>query len=61
MCGEMAGDILYAILLVGMGIDRLSMSPAAIADVKKLVCSVSYEEAKALADKVMGMTCREEI
>lgn len=61
MCGEMAGDILYAILLVGMGMDRLSMSPAAIADVKKLVCSVSYEEAKALADKVMGMTCREEI
>ena len=56
MCGEMAGDILYAILLVGMGFQRLSMAPAAIADVKKLICSVSYDEARQLADKVMGMS-----
>lgn len=55
MCGEMAGDILYSILLVGMGIQRLSMAPTAIADVKKLICSVMYEKAREIADEVSTM------
>jgi phosphoenolpyruvate-protein phosphotransferase (PTS system enzyme I) len=61
VCGEMAGDILYSILLVGMGVTRLSMSPTAIADVKKLVCSVSYEEARNVAEKALQMNSAVEI
>jgi len=56
ICGEMAGDILYTVLLVGMGFQRLSMAPTAIPDVKKLVCSVSYEDAKRVAEEVLRMT-----
>ena len=61
MCGEMAGDILYSILLVGMGFQRLSMAPASIPDVKKLICSVTYEEAQQLAEQVMALETAEEI
>jgi phosphotransferase system enzyme I (PtsP) len=34
VCGEMAGDPAGALLLVGMGVDTLSMSPALLAQVK---------------------------
>jgi len=55
MCGEMAGDIVYSMLLVGMGIRRLSMAPSGIADVKKLVRSITLDQAKAVAERAMSM------
>ena len=61
LCGEMAGDVLYTILLVGMGIERLSMAPAAIPDVKKLVRSISFEQARAINDAVASMKTSAEI
>ena len=61
ICGEMAGDIVYATLLVGMGIRKLSMAPAAIPDVKKLIRSISYEDARQVADKAMAMRSAEEV
>ena len=61
LCGEMAGDILYAILLVGLGLRHLSMAPTAVVDVKKLICSITYKEAKKVADTVMTMLSVEEI
>jgi len=61
ICGEMAGDILYTVLLVGMGFQRLSMAPTAVADVKKLVCSVSYEDARRVAEEAMQMSSATEI
>jgi len=55
ICGEMAGDILYSTLLVGMGFQRLSMAPTVIADVKKFICSITYENARKVAERVMAM------
>lgn len=46
MCGEMAGDPLMTAILLGMGLDELSMSPASIPEVKKLIRSLSMEEAR---------------
>lgn len=40
LCGEMAGDPLAAMALVGLGIDSLSMSPANIGPVKAMVLSL---------------------
>jgi len=37
MCGEMAGDIMYADLLVGLGLDELSMASGSILRMKKAV------------------------
>ncbi|MBM7854808.1 phosphotransferase system enzyme I (PtsI) [Desulfohalotomaculum tongense] len=61
MCGEMAGDPLAAPILVGMGIDELSMSAASIPQVKRIIRSLSLEEAKGIVEKVFKMESSQEI
>lgn len=53
MCGEMAGDPLYAAILVGLGFQYLSMNVASIPWVKKVVRSIRMQDAVELADLVM--------
>ncbi len=53
MCGEMAGDPLYAAILIGMGFQSLSMNVASIPWVKKVVRSVRMQDAAELASLVM--------
>ncbi|NCC89717.1 MAG: phosphoenolpyruvate--protein phosphotransferase [Spirochaetia bacterium] len=55
LCGEMASDPLCSVLLAGMELDELSMGSQSLLQVRKILCSVSYEEAKSLADHVLGM------
>jgi phosphotransferase system enzyme I (PtsI) len=61
VCGEMAGDPIYAMLLLGMGFRKLSMAPNAIPDVKRLIRSIKYENARHVAAKALELTCAEEI
>ena len=61
ICGEMAGDILNTILLVGMGFRKLSMTPNAIPDIKKLVRSISYEDAQRVAEQALALKSAGEI
>lgn len=49
ICGEAAADPLLAVVLVGLGATSLSMSPAALADVRAELSRHSLEEATALA------------
>jgi phosphotransferase system enzyme I (PtsI) len=44
MCGEMAAEPATAMLLVGMGIDELSMSAIAVPKIKKVIRSISYAD-----------------
>jgi len=53
MCGEMAGDPLYAAILIGMGFEYLSMNVAAIAWVKRVIRSVRMQDAVELATLVL--------
>ena len=53
MCGEMAGDPLYAAILMGLGFEFLSMNVASIPWVKRVVRSVRMHDAVELADLVM--------
>ena len=55
VCGEMAGDPHVAVLLVGLGVDELSMSAFDLPRVKAAVRSVRYEEARALAEEALAM------
>ncbi|ABZ83724.1 phosphoenolpyruvate-protein phosphotransferase [Heliomicrobium modesticaldum Ice1] len=55
MCGEMAGDPLAAPLLVGMGIDELSMSAPSIPQVKAVIRSLSVSEAQKVRKAVLAM------
>ncbi|WP_445444432.1 phosphoenolpyruvate--protein phosphotransferase [Clavibacter sp. km3a] len=49
ICGEAAADPLLAVVLVGLGATSLSMSPAALADVRAELALHTREEAEALA------------
>ncbi|MGZ3594352.1 MAG: phosphoenolpyruvate--protein phosphotransferase [Syntrophales bacterium] len=53
MCGEMAGEPAYIMILLGLEIDELSMNPLAIPRVKKVIQESTLEESKAQLAKVM--------
>ncbi|OQY40532.1 MAG: phosphoenolpyruvate--protein phosphotransferase [Spirochaetaceae bacterium 4572_7] len=55
MCGEMAGDALASVILLGMGLDEFSMSSFSIPRIKKIIRSVSILEAQELVGTVMDM------
>lgn len=61
MCGEMAGDQKLIPILLGMGIDELSMSPISILPARKLIRSLKYVDTKKIAEKVIGLASAEEI
>jgi len=56
VCGELASDPLGVVPLLGMGVDELSVAPSAIGRVKRIIRSVSSDEARLLADQVLGRT-----
>ena len=61
VCGEMAGDPVYVPLLLGLGVDELSMTPPLIPAAKFLIRAMSMKEAKALADGALALTSGAEI
>ncbi len=52
VCGETAGDLDYAVVLLGLGLDELSMSASMINRVKDRIRNISYEKAAAITKKV---------
>jgi phosphotransferase system enzyme I (PtsI) len=61
MCGEMAGEPAYIMVLLGLEIDELSMNPLAIPRVKKIIRGCTLKESKALLAKVMTFSSAAEI
>ena len=61
MCGEMAGDILATELLVGMGIDELSMSGSTIPKVKERITKINLTSAQTAVAKVLQFDKTEEV
>jgi len=61
LCGEMAGDPIATVLLLGLGIDELSVNPAALPEIKKIIRSVKYRDAKRMAEKIVTFSTEEEI
>lgn len=59
VCGEMAADTLAIPLLVGLGLDSLSMSPSTILYAKRIIRNFEFKKAKALADECLQ--CRTEV
>lgn len=60
VCGEMAGDPLLARLLVGMGIDELSLTPTRIPLVKEALAQTTYPKLRQWADRLLAATTLEE-
>ena len=61
MCGEMAGDPLSTLLLLGMGLDEFSMESLSIPVVKKAIRSMNYQAAQASVQIVLNMDTVREI
>ena len=61
LCGEMAADTLAMPLLIGLGVDVLSMSPATIPYAKRIIRSFDYKKAKRLANKCNLLNTEEEV
>lgn len=61
MCGEMAGDPMATLILVGLGLDEFSMSAAGIPEVKRIIRSVTLKEAEEVVGQVMEMKSFHEI
>jgi phosphotransferase system, enzyme I, PtsP len=61
ICGEMASDPLATLLLVGMGLDELSLSPLFIPVVRKVIREVDYQTARLVARETLQMGSVQEI
>jgi len=61
VCGEMAGDPVFAALLLGLGVDELSMSPTLLPAVKYVVRAMKLSEAKQLVEEALALDNPKEI
>lgn len=61
ICGELAGDPLATRLLVGLGVDSLSMNPASIPVVKNILPRIDFEGALEFAGEILTLKTDKEI
>ncbi len=56
VCGEMAGNPLYFMILLGLGFAELSMNPVSIPKVKQLIRAVNFRHANEIFNR--AVTCK---
>jgi phosphoenolpyruvate-protein phosphotransferase (PTS system enzyme I) len=61
LCGQMAGNPLYTMLLIGLGLRYFSASPSALLEVKKVCREVSLEQCREVARYVTSLESAGEI
>ena len=61
MCGEMAGEPVNALVLIGLGVSELSMNGTSIPLVKRIVRAASLSEGRVLVERILGMTFADDI
>ncbi len=61
MCGEMAGEPLYTPVLLGLGLDELSMNPIAILNARKVLRSLHYERCREITEKLFELSTAADI
>ena len=61
VCGEMASDVVMTPVLVGLGVDEMSMGSVSVPRVKKAIQSLSFAECEALALGILQMDSGEEV
>lgn len=54
MCGEMAGEPMYTLLLLGIGLRQFSMAPSDIPEIKKIIRSASISHAVRVAKRALS-------
>jgi phosphotransferase system enzyme I (PtsI) len=61
VCGEMASEPLYIMILLGLGLTELSMNAVSIPRVKRIIRSVYFKDAKTLLEKTLEMGSEDEM
>ena len=61
VCGEMSADPMSVLLLVGLGIDELSMTPWNVMSTKKIIRSINFEDVRDMALTVLQMDDAESV
>nr|WP_029910621.1 phosphoenolpyruvate--protein phosphotransferase [Pelobacter seleniigenes] len=61
ICGEMAGEPLYAMVLVGLGFHELSMNPSCVPRVKRVLRQVSRRDGELLVEKLLQLATSKEV
>ena len=61
VCGELASDYKVIPILLGLGIDELSVNPSSVPTVKEMIRKISFSDAKKIARKALKMENWDEI
>jgi phosphotransferase system enzyme I (PtsI) len=61
ICGEMAAEPIYAVVLLGLGLDEFSMNPLSIPKVKKVLRMSKFEETRPLVEQLFQFSTASEI
>jgi phosphotransferase system enzyme I (PtsI) len=61
ICGEIAGDLPLALVLLGFGMKTFSMAATMIPEVKKLIRSISYADIREMAFNLLNLATAEEV
>jgi len=61
VCGEMAGDPLYLAILIGLGVDTLSVNPISVPRVKRVIRRMKYSDLVKLAQNALISSTAEEV
>lgn len=55
LCGQMSGNTIYTMLLLGMGLRSFSVAPSAIPEVKKICRSVTVDQCRRVVERVLSL------
>jgi len=61
MCGEMASSPLFSFLVLGLGIDELSVPPPMVLKVKKIIREINFSDARRVSDKALNLSSAKEV
>lgn len=61
ICGEMAGESIYTLVLIGLGLDSMSMNPSCIPRVKRVVRHVSKRQGEELVERLLTLSTSKEV
>ena len=61
LCGQMSGDPMFAMLLLGLGLRELSVPPGAIPEIKQVCRSVGLDQCRATAERALSLDSAQEV
>lgn len=61
VCGEMGSNPLASALLIGLGVDELSVTPNVFPKIKQIIRTVNFKEIKAFSKELLLLTTEQEI